>query len=62
MKSIKSPNQKNNTAFNANKHRPENKDNLDSREGLEQNFKGDDVTHNKKEIKSRKKNKGNQSE
>jgi hypothetical protein len=30
-------------------HRPENKDNLDHREGLEQRTKGDDVTHNKKE-------------
>ena len=35
--------------------RPENKDNLDSREGEEQDFKGDDVTHNKKENKSEKK-------
>ncbi len=34
-----------------NKHRPENKDNLDSREGEEQETKGDDVTHNKKENK-----------
>ncbi len=32
-----------------NRNRPENKDNLDSREGLEQDVKGDDVTHNKKE-------------
>ncbi len=30
-------------------HRPENKDNLDHREGLEQQSKGNDVTHNKKE-------------
>lgn len=28
--------------------RPENKDNLDSREGEEQEFKGDDTTHNQK--------------
>ena len=34
--------------------RPENKDNLDHREGEEQDFKGDDVTHNKKETKSEK--------
>ncbi len=32
-----------------NEKRPENKDNLDSREGEEQQNKGDDVTHNKKE-------------
>jgi hypothetical protein len=37
--------------------RPENKDNLDSREGEEQQFKGDDITHNEKEVhnKPRKK-------
>ena len=29
--------------------KPEIRDNLDSREGLEQETKGDDVTHNKKE-------------
>lgn len=29
--------------------RPENKDNLDSREGEEQQTKGNDITHNKKE-------------
>lgn len=32
-----------------NNKRPENKDNLDSREGEEQLFKGDSMTHNKKE-------------
>lgn len=51
MKNTKSPNKKPNIQFNTNKHRPENKDNLDSREGLEQDFKGDDTTHNKKETK-----------
>jgi len=34
--------------FNNNKPRPEIRDNLDHREGEEQEFKGDDVTHNKK--------------
>ena len=34
--------------------RPENKDNLDSRKNEEQDFKGDDVTHNKKETKNKK--------
>ena len=34
--------------------RPENKDNLDSRKNEEQDFKGDDVTHNKKDNKNRK--------
>ncbi len=32
--------------------RPENKDNLDSRVNEEQNFKGNDVTHNQKDVKS----------
>jgi hypothetical protein len=34
--------------------RPENKDNLDSRKNEEQDFKGDDVTHNKKDTKNKK--------
>lgn len=37
--------------------RPENKDNLDSREGEEQQRKGDDITHNKKEKKGEAKKK-----
>jgi hypothetical protein len=50
-----SQNPKHNTQFNTNKHRPENKDNLDSREGEEQLFKGDDVTHNHKDHKNKNK-------
>jgi hypothetical protein len=34
--------------------RPENKDNLDSRKNEEQDTKGDDVTHNEKEVESEK--------
>jgi hypothetical protein len=34
--------------------RVENKDNLDSRSGEEQDFKGDDVTHNERETKRNK--------
>ena len=37
--------------------RPENKDNPDSREGEEQDTKGDDTTHNKKEKHSELKKK-----
>ena len=55
MKSIKPQNQKPNTQFNAHKRKPENKDDLDSREGEEQLFKKDDITHNKKEGKNDKK-------
>jgi hypothetical protein len=41
-------------AINNNKPRPEIRDNLDSREGKEQQTKGNDVTHNKKETKNKK--------
>ena len=47
-----------NTKLNNNKHRPENKDDIDSREGEEQLLKGDDQTHNKKERKNLKKDTG----
>ena len=47
-----------NTKLSNNKHRPENKDDIDSREGEEQLMKGDDRTHNKKERKSSKKTTG----
>lgn len=62
MKNIPSKNPKQNIKFNTNKHRPENKDNLDSREGEEQLTKGTDVTHNKKEKHSEKKFQGNREE
>ena len=42
-------------ASNKKHNRPENKDNLDSREGEEQLTKGGDVTHNKKEKQSERK-------
>ncbi len=58
MKNIPSSNAKQNIKFNTNKHRPENKDNLDSREGEEQLSKGTDVTHNKKEKQNERKNTG----
>ena len=34
--------------------RPENKDNLDSRKNEEQDTKGDDITHNKKDHRNEK--------
>lgn len=43
--------------LNDNKPRPEIRDNLDHREGEEQNSKGNDVTHNKKETKNNLKKK-----
>lgn len=51
------PSQRNNIPkhgpVNKNNNRPEIRDNLDSREGEEQETKGDDVTHNKKETKEK---------
>lgn len=38
----------------SNKQRPEVRDNLDSRKNEEQDFKGDDLTHNEKDTKSDK--------
>jgi len=40
-----------NPKASGNRTNPENKDNLDSRKNEEQDFKGDDVTHNKKDVK-----------
>ena len=54
MKNTGSQTPNHNTKFNANNKRVENKDNLDSREHEEQQFKGDAITHNRKEQKSRK--------
>ena len=58
MKNIKQQTPNHNTRLNSNKHKPENKDDIDSREGEEQLLKGDDRTHNKKERKNLKKNRG----
>lgn len=58
MKSMTSKNPKQNTQFNTNRHKPENKDNLDSREGEEQMLKGKNSTHNSKERKNGQSKKG----
>lgn len=58
MKKNKQQTPAHNTKFNTNKHRPENKDDIDSREGEEQLMKGDDRTHNRKERKNLKKSTG----
>ena len=49
MKMKKNQVQKENVQFNSNRHRPDIRDNLDNRKNEEQEFKGDDVTHNRKE-------------
>jgi hypothetical protein len=51
MKSTTRQNTKQNPQMPNNRQRPEIRDNLDHREGLEQETKGDDITHNKKETK-----------
>lgn len=43
------------TGKHNNSKRPDVRDNLDSRKNEEQEFKGDDVTHNKKETESERK-------
>jgi hypothetical protein len=45
----------NKSAGKQNSKRPEVRDNLDSRKNEEQDFKGEHVTHNKKETESEKK-------
>jgi hypothetical protein len=47
---MKTPNSKmpENRKSHMNKTRPEIRDNLDSRANEEQDFKGDDITHNRK--------------
>jgi hypothetical protein len=54
MKNTPSQNPARNTQFNTHKRRPENKDDLDSREGEEQLSKGDDITHNRKQHQAKK--------
>ena len=55
MKNVVNKPGKANIRFNTNKHRPENKDDLDSRENEEQDVKVDDITHNQKTNKSKRK-------
>jgi hypothetical protein len=43
-----------NIQYNVHKNQPEIRDDLDSRENEEQNYKSDDVTHNQKPHRSRK--------
>ncbi|HEU5365975.1 MAG TPA: hypothetical protein VFU62_10605 [Hanamia sp.] len=53
-KNIRSENKR--TGKHNNNRRAEVRDNLDSRSDEEQDFKGKDITHNKKETKSERKN------
>ncbi len=62
MKNKNSGGARQNTPMTGQGNRAQNKDNIDSREGLEQQKKGDDVTHNRKEMKSDRKNVKNDNE
>ena len=53
MKKNVTPGGKPAQARNPKDRSPENKDDLDSRKNEEQDFKGDDITHNKKETKEK---------
>lgn len=48
MKTNSNRQQPNPKQANPSVRKPENKDNLDSRKNEEQDFKGDDITHNQK--------------
>jgi len=50
MKDSRSTNNMQSKQGMSHKPRPEIRDNLDSRSGEEQQFKGHDVTHNKKDV------------
>jgi hypothetical protein len=52
MKGSRSQNNMQNKQMISHQPRPEIRDNLDSREGEEQQSKGDDTTHNRKEKKT----------
>ena len=49
MKESRSQNTRQNKQFTGHLPKPEIRDNLDSRKKEEQNFKGDDITHNVKD-------------
>ena len=51
MKGSRSQNTKQNKQMIGHRPKPETRDDLDSRKNEEQDTKGDDITHNKKETK-----------
>jgi hypothetical protein len=52
MKGSRSQNNMQNKQMAGHRPRPDTRDDLDSREKLEQTNKGDDVTHNRKDIRN----------
>jgi N-acetyl-gamma-glutamylphosphate reductase len=57
MKNSRSQNNMQNKQMMSHQHRPEIRDNLDSRSNEEQQTKGDDVTHNAKDIRNNRQKK-----
>lgn len=53
---IQNPNKNSKPLNQTNKKRSDQRDDLDSRKNEEQDFKGNDVTHNKKDKRSERKN------
>jgi len=51
MKGSRSQNTRQNKSVPGHRPVPQNKDDLDSRKNEEQETKGDDITHNKKEVR-----------
>jgi len=52
MKGSRSQNNKQNKSMPGHRPVPQNKDDIDSRSNEEWQTKGDDITHNKKEVRS----------
>jgi len=52
MKGSRSQNNRQNKSMTGHRPLPQNKDDLDSRKNEEQDTKGDDVTHNEKQVRS----------
>ena len=60
MKGSRAQNNMQNKSMAGHRPQPENKDDLDSRKREEQDDKGDDVTHNKKQVRSDNKQRKNE--
>lgn len=52
MKESRSQNNMQNKTVAGHRPIPQNKDDMDSRSGEEQSVKGDDITHNQKQVRS----------
>jgi hypothetical protein len=57
MKDARSQNNKQNKSMPGHRPVPQNKDDIDSRSNEEQDDKGGDVTHNKKEVRNNRQRK-----